>query len=144
MANRITPYIFLGSLEDAKDRRYNYIVNVSDQSYTKPYTPVITLLSNDISSFKIDKYFDVFCDMMYGMEQRRESCLVHCMQGISRSATMVAAYLIRRYGMTAVQAVEELRQKRHIVNPNPGFMKMLQKYHKKLSVASSSQRASSY
>ena len=135
--SHILPYLYLGSIKDAKDRRYNYIVNVSDQSYTKPYTPVITLLSDDIPTYKISKYFSAFNDLMNGFEARRETCLVHCIQGISRSATIVAAYLMYKYNMTPSEAISYIRQKREIVNPNPGFMRQLTNYHAKLRRASS-------
>lgn len=128
MATEITPYLFLGSIKDAKDKRYTYIINVSDQSYTKPHTPVITLLANDVPSFKISKYFDVFNDILRGIEMRKEVALVHCIQGISRSATMAASHLMYRYGMTAKEAVDTLIKKRSIVNPNEGFLKQLHNY----------------
>lgn len=55
--------------------------------------------------------------------------LVHCHAGISRSATMVAAYLLRfhttRFPNVAVVLVW-LRSKRPVVNPNSGFLKQLE------------------
>lgn len=52
--------------------------------------------------------------------------------GISRSATVVCAYLIAEKGMTATAAVEFVRVKRPIVCPNIGFRRQLDEYAVKL------------
>ena len=57
-------------------------------------------------------------------------CQVHCFQGISRSATVVCAYVISTAanGMTAQEAIDFVRSKRGIVNPNGGFRTALMIY----------------
>jgi protein tyrosine/serine phosphatase len=52
--------------------------------------------------------------------------LVHCTAGISRSVSIVAAYLIKEKGMSAVNAINFIRTKRPIADPNPSFMRQLQ------------------
>jgi hypothetical protein len=47
--------------------------------------------------------------------------LVHCAAGVSRSATLVAAYLILENNMTAQEAINFIISKRECVNPNDGF-----------------------
>jgi len=54
--------------------------------------------------------------------------LVHCVQGLSRSATVVAAYLIWSRRMNATQALETVRRAREQVWPNPGFQEQLVVY----------------
>lgn len=54
------------------------------------------------------------------------SVLVHCVYGVSRSSTLVCAYLINQYGMNAKDAVEMVKAKRPQVNPNRGFLKVLE------------------
>ena len=55
---------------------------------------------------------------------------VHCMAGVSRSATVLAAYLIRFHGLSPDEAIALLIERRPIVNPNPGFRKQLEDYHR--------------
>ncbi len=55
--------------------------------------------------------------------------LVHCMQGRSRSASVVAAYLMRYHGHTPTSAVTYMQQRRSIVQPNAGFMEQIEAYH---------------
>lgn len=54
------------------------------------------------------------------------ACLVHCMEGKSRSATFVLAYLIVECHMPLAKALETLKRARKIIKPNVGFMASLQ------------------
>ncbi|KAL5488075.1 hypothetical protein ACEPAI_6183 [Sanghuangporus weigelae] len=51
--------------------------------------------------------------------------LVHCEQGLSRSATVVAAYLMYSRRIRATEALEIVRRAREQVWPNPGFQEQL-------------------
>ena len=52
---------------------------------------------------------------------------VNCVMGWSRSATVVAAYLVSKRGMSVSEALEHLRARRPI-RPNPGFLQQLADY----------------
>ena len=54
--------------------------------------------------------------------------------GISRSATVVAAYLTFRHGLTPLQAISWLRFQRPIVWPNSGFQEQLEDYYSVLQI----------
>lgn len=54
--------------------------------------------------------------------------LIHCVMGISRSTTVVCAYLIAEQGMTAPAAIDFVREKRPITCPNVGFRRQLDDY----------------
>lgn len=56
--------------------------------------------------------------------------------GISRSSTIVMAYLIATAKMTPREAFATVRSKRAIVRPNRGFMSQLQEYYSKCSGSS--------
>lgn len=51
--------------------------------------------------------------------------LVHCLAGISRSPTVVAAYLTVATECTAAEAIAHIKSLRPIIDPNPGFMRQL-------------------
>jgi hypothetical protein len=57
--------------------------------------------------------------------QQGTSVLVHCQMGVSRSATVVMAYLMRYHNMTRDQAYIHLKQQRPSINPNEGFWQQL-------------------
>ncbi|KAL2024197.1 hypothetical protein VTK56DRAFT_9353 [Thermocarpiscus australiensis] len=50
--------------------------------------------------------------------------LVHCHMGISRSPTVVIAYLMRKTGRPLEDVLREVKEKRKI-KPNPNFMEQL-------------------
>ena len=54
--------------------------------------------------------------------------LVHCMCGISRSSSMVIAYLINKRAQTYESAIKQITERRPIVNPNPSFQQQLVNY----------------
>ena len=54
--------------------------------------------------------------------------MVHCQAGVSRSVSIVIAYLIRKNRTTYENALETVRQKRPVANPNKGFVKQLLKF----------------
>ena len=61
-----------------------------------------------------------------------ENCLVHCKLGISRSAAVVIAYLIKYYKLSTDEAVDFVKSKRTSIKPNDGFMRQLYTYEKML------------
>ena len=49
---------------------------------------------------------------------------VHCQAGVSRSASIVLAFLMMKRSMDVLEAVKTVREKREIF-PNDGFLKQL-------------------
>ena len=54
-----------------------------------------------------------------------EGTLVVCTAGISRSATICIAYMIKYLGFTFENALAKAIKARKYVNPNPGFILFL-------------------
>lgn len=50
--------------------------------------------------------------------------LVHCTVGVSRSATLVLAYLMIRQNLTLVEAIKTVKDHRGVI-PNRGFLRQL-------------------
>mmetsp|Transcript_11764 Transcript_11764/g.18866 ORF Transcript_11764/g.18866 Transcript_11764/m.18866 type:complete len:225 (+) Transcript_11764:69-743(+) len=60
------------------------------------------------------------------------SILIHCHQGVSRSVTVVCAWLMETKNLSAQEALEFVREKRPIVDPNKGFIEQLNEFDKKV------------
>jgi protein-tyrosine phosphatase len=58
--------------------------------------------------------------------------LVHCVQGASRSVSVVLAFLMRKNNWDVQTALEYVQQKRSVAKPNTGFMEQLHKYAKQI------------
>lgn len=87
----------------------------------------------DIFTFKINRYFDKACDFIGKAVGTKKSgklngrIFVHCREGVSRSAALVLAYLVRDQEMQLRDAVRLVRSKREI-SPNEGFLQQLIDY----------------
>lgn len=64
------------------------------------------------------------------MCSKDNNVLVHCSAGISRSPTLVLAYMIKRHHLTLDEAFEKMRQLRQIVDPNMSFILQLREWEK--------------
>lgn len=63
--------------------------------------------------------------------------LIHCVAGVSRSASLCLAYLIKYNQMNFHQAFHYLRSLRPCIRPNLGFFKQLINYEKRFYAESS-------
>jgi len=61
-------------------------------------------------------------------ENETNKVMVHCMQGVSRSATVVCAYLIATSKLSAEESIARVQSLRYIVCPNLGFRRQLREY----------------
>lgn len=70
----------------------------------------------DHESFDISQYFGPACDLL-AEELPRTNVLVHCMAGVSRSATLVIAFLMRSRAVSFTEAFSLVKSRRKIVPP---------------------------
>lgn len=59
--------------------------------------------------------------------------LVHCMMGVSRSATVLIAYLMQHDGLSHQEAFQLVKSRRGCVQPNKGFTRQLNELEQSLS-----------
>jgi dual specificity MAP kinase phosphatase len=58
--------------------------------------------------------------------------LVHCQAGVSRSPTIVIAYIMKKYSLNLNEAYSKVREMRPIIAPNLIFMSQLMEFEAKL------------
>lgn len=78
---------------------------------------------------------DILFDMVKLIDKyltNNRKVFVNCFAGVSRSATVVIAYLIYKQNLTYQEAYDFLKSKRYIISPNSNFANQLIKLEKKL------------
>lgn len=58
--------------------------------------------------------------------------LVHCRAGVSRSASIVIVYVMRKYNIPLREAYERVHAKRPVIAPNNGFWRQMIRYEEYL------------
>jgi len=71
------------------------------------------------------------------------SVLVHCMAGVSRSATLVISYVMKRYDLSYTDARSLVYAERNVINPNWGFVEQLKLYENHLKTSAKKEDLSS-
>lgn len=133
--SQIIPDLYLsnyqGSIdyEALKSHHITQILTVGSElpRHKDPRFKTMHIKIADSADENIKKYFN----STYGFIKRGRT-LVHCAAGVSRSPTIVAAYLMRVNGWPAKQALAYIWDRRNIVNPNYGFMQQLEKFEEEL------------
>ncbi|XP_047673482.1 dual specificity phosphatase 29-like isoform X2 [Tachysurus fulvidraco] len=78
----------------------------------------------DSRDFNLSVFFHTTADFIHTALTQDCKVLVHCARGVSRSATLVLAYLMIYERLTVAEAIEAVRRNRNIL-PNVGFLEQL-------------------
>ncbi|XP_030926243.1 dual specificity protein phosphatase 12-like [Quercus lobata] len=81
----------------------------------------------DMESEDLLDYLDVCFDFI-DQNRKEGSVLVHCFAGVSRSAAIITAYLMRTEHLSQEDALESLKQSCEFVCPNDGFIEQLKMF----------------
>jgi len=138
------PYIYLSGINGAKNldkiKEYNitFILNCTKDipNYFENNTSIkyMRVPIDDTSNMHIEKYFAATYDFIDNAVSSNNNILVHCYAGMSRSATILIAYFMRKYKWSYVKALKFVKEKRSIVNPNSDFVDALEKYQMELKI----------
>ncbi|CAM6016849.1 unnamed protein product [Sphagnum balticum] len=128
--SRVAEHIYLGSDSVAKNRetlRENGITHVLNcvgfvcPEYFREDLSYKTLWLQDSPSEDITSIlYDVF-DYFEEVREQGGRVFVHCCQGVSRSTSLVIAYLMWRDGRSFEDAFQDVKAARGVTNPNMGF-----------------------
>ncbi|ELK28915.1 Dual specificity protein phosphatase 1 [Myotis davidii] len=129
----ILPFLYLGSAYHASRKDMldalgiTALINVSancpnhfEGHYQYKSIPVEDNHKADISS-----WFNEAIDFIDSIKNAGGRVFVHCQAGISRSATICLAYLMRTNRVKLDEAFEFVKQRRSIISPNFSFMGQL-------------------
>lgn len=106
-----------------KDRSFG-LINTSSSFYRSSGIHFHGIEAIDVSSFSLKQFFNEAADFIESALLSGGKVYVHCQMGISRSSTLVLAFLMIKRGWTAQQAMRTVRSRRQII-PNEGFLRQL-------------------
>lgn len=140
--SQIAPRIWISGKKEALSKRWlkkNNITHVLNCAFEVNYLPsegifYAKIYLDDALDQNIVNSAEAAADYINSSLNSDGIILVHCAAGISRSVSMVIAFLIKYHGMTYQTAYNMIQRKRKIAYPNPSFKTQLQflqtKYHK--------------
>uniref|UniRef100_A0A8C2LXJ5 Dual specificity phosphatase 13B n=1 Tax=Cricetulus griseus TaxID=10029 RepID=A0A8C2LXJ5_CRIGR len=139
--NEVWPNLFLGDAYAARDKSrliqlgITHVVNVAAgkfqvdtgaKFYRGTSVEYYGIEADDNPFFDLSVYFlPVARYIRDALNTPQSRVLVHCAMGVSRSATVVLAFLMICENMTLVEAIQTVQAHRDIC-PNSGFLRQLQ------------------
>jgi protein-tyrosine phosphatase len=129
--HEITENVYLGDFRAADDMTYlkhhgiTHIINCAEgipEVYPESFK-YLSLELKDIESQDLTEAITISLDFI----KDGGRVFIHCKMGVSRSASIVIAYLMKERGMSYNEALSFVATKRACVVPNRGFEAQLRK-----------------
>lgn len=139
---RILPFLYLGSAEDSQDVEplrscgIDFVLNVSLTAPDSPHvikSNYMKIPVQDSSSENLVMWFKTAFDFIDQVRNCDGRVLIHCVGGISRSATVAVGYVMKHLQLPLDTAYRLVKEKRPTISPNLNFMGQLLEYEKQLA-----------
>ncbi|OCH84355.1 DSPc-domain-containing protein, partial [Obba rivulosa] len=141
----LPPSLYLGPCSAASNKAFlaansiTHVLSVGSTPAQKVEGVTYFRLSlNDSPTSSITKVSEEACKIIENaIASKSKGCgkgkiLVHCSAGISRSPTLVVAYLMRSHKMSLKAALGQVVRARPQVSPNSGFLEQLKRLEEEL------------
>nr|XP_057923454.1 dual specificity protein phosphatase 16 [Doryrhamphus excisus] len=146
---RILPHLYLGCQRDVlnqdvmQQNAIAYVLNASNTCPKPDFIPESHFLRvpvNDSFCEKILPWLDRSVEFIEKAKASNSCVLVHCLAGISRSATIAIAYIMKRMDMSLDEAYRFVKEKRPTISPNFNFLGQLLDFEKRIKSPHATQR----
>ena len=135
--SQITNNLYLGNLFDAQNIQnllklgIKKVLSLITDTQLLKYPNEIEHKLIKIDDFPKENIIQYFYECLLFIDDNKK-VLVHCFAGLSRSATIVIAYIMWKNQLDFLEAIHLVEQIRPNINPNFGFVKQLRMFEKLL------------
>lgn len=132
--SNIFEFLYFGSQDVASDTDILNTLQITDiLSVGVKVPPHKNIAYKFIEAYDLPSFnmIDIFIDCFFYIENIRLLCrrvFVHCNAGISRSPTIIIAYVMKHLKIGFEDAYKLVKKSRLSINPNAGFISQLQDY----------------
>jgi atypical dual specificity phosphatase len=138
----ILPNLYISSMKAASDAKLldtlkiSAIINLVPAmcpNYLEKYTDFtyLTIYEEDRPDTDLCQYFDITFRFIERYS-KTSGVLVHCAAGISRSSTIIIAYVMKKLGLSFTEGFDYVQRRHPNTDPNIGFIYQLQQYEKQI------------
>jgi len=134
--SEILPQLFLGPVQHPREKTAEFInlnidiiINCCDD-YTHKHSDTYIIENypiNDGFDATISDFLDPIAESINQHMCHNKRVYVHCIQGRSRSVSILIYYLIKFKNMSFDEAFEKIQKNRPIILPNPNFILEIKK-----------------
>ena len=125
----LSPVVVSRDTSFFKAKKITHVL-VAAKSLKQHFPETVTyhqLQLSDNPTANISKYFAEGIRFLHEAISKEQNVLVHCMGGISRSTSMVIAYVMFTMNLSFEKAFAFVKKQHSKTNPNPGFVSQLKK-----------------
>ena len=141
---QLTDYLYLGAdpkdnIRSLKKLGITCIINCAVE------IPPLTMISSDIDGmdylkigiedyddYDIKRRANLASNLISKHRAMGGKTYVHCVAGVNRSPTICAWYMISELGMTSLESLVYISERRPIIDPLPGFVTQLFNRYKEI------------
>uniref|UniRef100_UPI00398E88B7 dual specificity protein phosphatase 8-like n=1 Tax=Pristiophorus japonicus TaxID=55135 RepID=UPI00398E88B7 len=140
---QILPYFYLGSQNDVLNKdlmvenRITHILNVSSNCPKPSFIPdghFLRIPVNDSYCESLLPWLNKSVEFIDTVRVMKCRVLVHCLAGISRSAAIAIAYVMRTMDLSLDDAYRFVKERRPSISPNFNFLGQLVDYEKTIQL----------
>ena len=136
--SQVTENLYLGNIKDAqsaaklKSLGITKVLSIINESQLLKYSDNIEHKLINVADIPRQNIIQYFGECLMFIDDNNKKVLVHCYAGVSRSATIVIAYIMWKNQLDYAEASKYLERIRPIIFPNYGFVRQLEIFDKLL------------